>query len=187
MSTKTILGIISIAFAFSLFGAFIGVSIYKKGEKPRDIFQEYYDVENAVAVSPATLRKLIDEQDKNFLLIDLRSTEEYNIEHIVGAISIPAVTMNEVDLVAEFKKLPKDKQIIMHCYSAYCMLAREVGQVLAKEGIHAKELNIGWSEWKYYWGIWNPGEDPKNGLKYLEKGSGSTTTPPKCTSGQFGC
>lgn len=187
MSPKNIFIFFLLTFLTSFFSAYFALTIYKKSQVPKDYFREYYDSENAVAVSPATLRKLIDDQDKNFVLVDLRSSEEYNLEHIVGALSIPAVTMNEADIVAAFEKLPKDKQIIMHCYSAYCMLARQVGQVLAKYRINAKELNVGWSEWKYYWGIWNPGEDPKNGLKYLEKGTGSTTTPPKCTGGQFGC
>lgn len=187
MFTKTIIKILILNILVSSLVTYAGISIYKNNQPPKDYFKEYYDTENAVAVSPATLRKLIDDQDKNFVLVDLRSSNEYNSEHIIGAINIPAVNLDETGIVAEFKKIPKDKQIIMYCYSAYCMLARQVGQVLAKQNIQAKDLNIGWSEWKYYWGIWNPGEDPKAGLKYLEKGSGIKTVPNKCTTGPFGC
>ena len=154
----------------SLVGAVVGIKLYRKlAEKTTFGPLEYYSSENRMKVSPATLRKMIDEKDNNFVLVDLRSKEEYNQEHIIGAINIPAVTMNETEIVAAFEKLPKEKQIIVHCYSAYCMLGKQVGEVLAKKGIEVKDLNIGWSEWKYFWGIWNPGEEAKVGLKYLEK------------------
>ena len=189
MSKKIILGGIFFCFLIGSLGAIIGIKVYKKiWEKENNITKNYYDTENKVAVSPATLRKMIDDKKTDFVLVDLRSKEEYNAEHIIGAINIPAVTMNEDQIVSEFKKISIDKEIIVHCYSAYCMLGKQVGQVLANKGIYVKDLNIGWSEWKYYWGLWNPGEDPKVGLKYLEKGTGNTkTVPGVCTNGKFGC
>lgn len=191
---KKIFIVLLVNLLVAVIGGIAGVSIYKRIEAPKGLFKEFYDTENAVAISPSALRKYIDNQDKNYVLVDLRSSGEYNLEHIVGAINIPASSLDEKSVVSEFRKLPQDKQIIMYCYSAYCMLARQVGQVLSNEGIKAKDLNIGWSEWKYYWGIWNPGEDPKVGLKYLEIGTKTNpntninTTPDKCTTNsKFGC
>ena len=189
MANKIILGIVALCVFCGGIGAIAGIKIYRKVmEKQVNVTKDYYDTENLVAVSPATLRKMIDDKATNFVLVDLRSKEEYNAEHIIGAVNIPAVTMNETQIVEAFSKLSKNKEIIVHCYSAYCMLGKQVGQVLANHGINVKDLKIGWSEWKYYWGLWNPGEDPKVGLNYLEKGTGETkTVPGVCTNGKFGC
>lgn len=188
MVSKKIIALIILCFLVGFLGALSGVYAYLKFSlKPTNSTAEYYQTETENKVSPATLRKKIDDKDPNYILVDLRSEGEYKTEHMITAINIPAVTMNEEQLVAEFSKLPKDKEIIVHCYSAYCMLGREVGNVLAKRGIYVKDLNIGWSEWKYYWGIWNPGEDPKVGIKYIEKGVGGSAAPGVCTKGQFGC
>lgn len=189
MIKKIIFGTLVLCMLAGVLGAIVGIKIYRKvEEKKPSITKEYYDSENKVAVSPATLRKMIDEKDGSFILVDLRSKEEYNNEHIIGAINIPAVTMNEDEIISAFKKLPSEKTAIVHCYSAYCMLGKQVGQVLANQGIEVRDLNIGWSEWKYFWNLWNPGEDPKEGLKYIEKGTGNTKViPGVCTNGKFGC
>jgi rhodanese-related sulfurtransferase len=186
---KRIAILVFVAVFSGTMGSLVGINIYKKYFEVKTNFtKDYYDTENTVAISPATLRKMIDEKDTSYILVDLRSKEEYNAEHIVGAINVPAVTIDEKEILSSFKSLPKDKQIIVYCYSAYCMLGRQIGQVLANNGINVKDLNVGWSEWKYYWGLWNPGEDPKMGIKYLEKGVGDTiVVPGVCTKGKFGC
>lgn len=201
MSKKIILGAILLSLFAGTLGAVAGVKVYLKlTEKEVSITKEYYDSENKVAVSPATLKKLIDQKDTGFVLVDLRSKKEYLTEHIIGAVNVPASSMTEEEIVNAFKKFPKDKRIIVHCYSAYCTLGKQVGQVLANNGIEVQDLNIGWSEWKYYWGLWNPGANPKDGLKYLEKGEAKTlendetkngeeikTNSGVCTGGRFGC
>jgi rhodanese-related sulfurtransferase len=190
MNKKLIIVLLSLTLFICISSGAVGAIVYHKFfEKKPDMFKDFYDIENTVSVSPATLRKMIDGNDKGYTLIDLRSSNEYNVDHIVGAVNIPVVGMNENQMLAEFKKLPQDKKIIMYCYSAYCMLSRQAGQLLANNGIHAQHLNIGWSEWKYYWNLWNPEDSSKSGIKYIEKGNGiKTSTPPQCTSsGKFGC
>lgn len=180
----------------SLIGGVIGAFISQKFLIKENIFQNFYDVENALTLSPTNLKRMIDSKDSGYILVDLRSAPEYSQEHIMTAINIPASSLSKDQLVAEFKKLPKDKRIILYCYSAYCNLAKQVGQVLAHHHINATELNIGWSEWKYHWSLWNPGSDPKDGTMYLEKSSTSSVpSQPKSDSGvclpnaegAFGC
>src|SRR3989338_5612540 len=56
-----------------------------------DFIKNFYLTENYVHVSPHSLRKLMDGGDRHsFILVDLRSKEEYEKEHIIGAINIPA-------------------------------------------------------------------------------------------------
>lgn len=127
-----------------------------------DLIRDFYLTENAVHVSPHGLRRKMDKGDKSFVLVDLRSPQEYEKEHIVGAINIPAYkdpdtsVYEEVErIVAEFKQLPQDKEIIVYCYSIPCMTGRKIGKILAENGIFVKHLGIGWNEWRHFWQLWN--------------------------------
>lgn len=149
---------------------------------------EYYTIENAVTVSPHGLRKNIEAWKNQAIIVDLRSAEEYNEAHIKWAINIPAYrdkdnnAYDQVDrIVGDFKKLPKDKEVIVYCYSRACMTGRKVWKMLAKEGVYVKHLGIGWNEWRYDWNSWNhPHEwnitDP---MDYIE----GTTVPKKEKTG----
>src|SRR3989338_4398709 len=150
----------------ALISSLITVSILNN-QKPKtpsdnDLIKEFYDVENAVYVSPHSLRRQMDKGDKNYILVDLRSPQEYEKEHIISAINIPAYkdpntsAYEEKDrIIGEFKKLPQDKDIIVYCYSIPCMTGRKVGKMLSDNNIFVKHLGIGWNEWRYFWTMWN--------------------------------
>jgi len=127
-----------------------------------DLIRDYYLTETAVHVSPHHLRKAIGKGDDSFILVDLRSQEEYEEEHVIEAINIPAYkdpntsAYGDVErIVNEFKKLAKDKDIIVYCYSMPCMTGRKIGKLLAENEIYVQQLGIGWNEWKYFWELWN--------------------------------
>jgi rhodanese-related sulfurtransferase len=129
------------------------------------LIKEYYDVETAVNVSPHHIRKAMAKGDRSFILVDVRSQEEYEEEHIRGAVNIPAYKDRDHSdygaverIVAAFKTLQEEnphKDIIVYCYSIPCMTGRKVGKILADRDIFVKELNVGWNEWRYYWELWN--------------------------------
>lgn len=127
-----------------------------------ELVKDFYLTENAVHVSPHHIRKAMDKGDDSFILVDLRSQEEYEREHIIGAINIPAYKDPDTSaygdrerIVEEFSKLTKDKEIIVYCYSMPCMTGRKIGKLLAENGIYVKHLEIGWNEWRYFWNLWN--------------------------------
>ena len=107
---------------------------------------DFYATETAVGVSPADYTADLSKGILDGTLVDLRSTAEYNSGHLVTAISIPAVQMDKQQVLDAFAKLPKDKPIITYCYSEYCMLSRQVGDVLAQNGMYAKHFTAGWYE-----------------------------------------
>ncbi|MCC6639088.1 rhodanese-like domain-containing protein [Candidatus Falkowbacteria bacterium] len=184
-------------------GSSLGTAYFLKKDlaSKESLVAAFYATENAVSVSPHGLRGKMDKGDTSFILVDLRSQEEYEKEHIIGAINIPAYknktksAYDEVDrIVSSFKALPQDKEIIMYCYSIPCMTSRKVGDMLAKEGIYAKHLNIGWNEWRYFWNLWNH-EHEWNATKaedYIMKGK-EPGTPQirdydyKCGDGELSC
>lgn len=127
-----------------------------------ELLRDYYATETEVHVSPHGLRKAISKGYDDFIIVDVRSQEEYEKEHIIGAINIPAykdpdtTAYDDVErIVNEFKKLDMSKDIILYCYSGPCMTGRKVGKMLADEGIYVKQLGVGWNEWRYFWNLWN--------------------------------
>lgn len=54
-----------------------------------ELIKEFYDVETATHVSPHGMRKHLGE-DPNQIIVDLRSPEEYEEEHIITAVNVPA-------------------------------------------------------------------------------------------------
>ncbi|GAB0174550.1 MAG: hypothetical protein HHAS10_04290 [Candidatus Altimarinota bacterium] len=191
-----------IALLGAIFGA-AGFIIYNNST--HNPFLDYYTTENAVAVSPHDLRMEMDKGLNNTIIVDLRTHEEYKMEHIRGAINIPGVENSDKDskmqrerIISEFKKLPKDKRIIIHCYTHYCMLAKHVGLMLAEEGIQVHELNIGWNEWRNEWDLWNGEGTSKNidistylegsNVQYIKQNqSGSIDIKPCTKDGLTGC
>ena len=182
--------LIVVSLATGMLGAKYGISWYQNThvETANDRVKNYYNDEMTSIISPVDVRALIDKKDQNYVLVDLRTKAEYDSEHVITAINIPAVNLDESQLLAEFKMIPQSKKVIVYCYSASCTLGRQVGQFLANKGIYVRDMDIGWSEWRYYWGLWNPGEDPKAGDNYIIKGITNSPAPGGvCTQGKFGC
>lgn len=141
-------------------GSFIVLNTYHPSEEK--LREDFYLIENAVLVSPHGLRKKMAHGETSFVLVDLRSQDEYEREHIAGAISIPAYAdpntsaYDDVErIVNAFSELPKYKDVIVYCYSGPCMTGRKVGKMLAEHGIYVKHLGIGWNEWRHHWNTWN--------------------------------
>lgn len=188
----------------SLFWAFYMGYIPSPKKSSEDAIKDFYITENAVHTSPHSIRKAIQKWNNKAIIVDLRSAEEYNISHIVTAINIPAYknpdesAYDEVDrIVWAFRKLPKDREIIVYCYSTPCMTGRKIGKMLVEHGIFVKHLGIGWNEWKYSWKSWNHELewDVTKVEDYISSGtepgvfSGGTTNPftPCSADGNTGC
>ncbi len=159
--------IIILAVVFGIVvGSLVTVALFNVQERSQnEIVRDFYITENAVHVSPHSIRKSMDNGYDSFILVDLRSQEEYEREHIVGAVSIPAYSdpntsaYGDVErIVNSFKELKldnPDKDIVVYCYSMPCMTGRKIGLMLAEHDIYVKQLGIGWNEWRYYWNLWN--------------------------------
>lgn len=194
-----------ISFIFGLIGGVVAYTTLSFNAKPSndDLIKDFYLTENAVHVSPHSIRGQMDKGTGNFVLVDLRSAEEYSKEHIVGAVNIPAYkdpntsAYDEVErIVGSFQKLIKDNQnkdIIVYCYSTPCMTGRKIGKILAEHDIYVKHLGIGWNEWRYYWNLWNHDGERKTLVEnYIVKGNEPGTpkiqkTLSPCSPGELGC
>ena len=134
-------------------------------EDTEQLIANFYATETAVLVSPHGLRGKMDKGVDDFILVDVRSSEEYEEEHVIGAINIPAYTdrytsaYGDVErIVDSFRELEiqnPNKDLIVYCYSIPCMTGRKVGHMLAENDIYVRELGVGWNEWRYQWTSWN--------------------------------
>lgn len=166
-----------------------------------DLIKEFYDIENAAYVSPHSLRqKMSRGETDSFVLVDLRSPQEYEKEHVVTAVNIPAYkdpntsAYEETErIIGQFRALPNNKELIVYCYSMPCMTGRKIGKMLADNNIFVKHLGIGWNEWRYFWNLWNhDGETPTSVSDFIVSGKEpgtikSTELPSPCGEGDFGC
>ncbi len=188
--------------AGALAGGAVTFVLDLKSDSQEERIADFYATETAVLVSPHGLRGKMDKGDDDYILVDLRSAEEYEEEHIVGAINIPAYSDRHTSaygdverIVSSFRELGIEKEVIVYCYSIPCMTGRKVGNMLAENGIYVKELGIGWNEWRYYWTLWNhPHEwDTTNPEDYVVSGvePGTPTVREKREAcpikGGFGC
>jgi rhodanese-related sulfurtransferase len=151
-----------------LAGGITAFSVMELNEKDKtstgELIKEFYEAENAVHVSPHGLRKHMGE-DSNIVIVDLRSQEEYEEEHIITAVNVPAYRDRDHSdygaverIVSEFRTMltiNPGTEFIVYCYSTPCMTGRKVGLMLAEHGIYVKHLGIGWNEWRYHWDTWN--------------------------------
>lgn len=196
--------LLSITFVIALLAGSFGTYLVLEYNEPseEDLIEEFYMVENAVHVSPHSLRKKMDKGDDNYILVDLRSQEEYETEHIIGAINIPAYSDPDTSaygdverIVNAFSELAQDKDIIVYCYSMPCMTGRKIGLMLTEHGMYVKHLGIGWNEWRYFWTLWNHEHEWNETIveDYIWSGPEPGTPQLKtestaCTlSGEFGC
>lgn len=185
----------------------ITTTLLDRGKSIEERIKDFYATETAVMVSPHGLRKKMSHSDNSFILVDLRSQEEYEREHVAGALNVPAYkdpdtsAYGDVDRIVEsFRTIVAEnpnKDVIVYCYSIPCMTGRKVGNILAQHDIYVKELGVGWNEWRYYWDLWNHEHEwnKTNVLDYVASGpepgevkEGAKDDIGSCTlEGELGC
>ena len=183
-------------------GGLVAAAFLTLQNTPQERIQQFYLTENDVHVSPHSLRGKMDKGATDFILVDLRSQEEYEEKHIVGAINIPAYKDKDTSaygdverIVNAFKSLPSGKSIIVYCYSTPCMTGRKIGKMLAEQGIYVMHLGIGWNEWRYDWTAWNHEHEwaLTNATDYIRTGAqpgalNATNHTAACPiNNEFGC
>lgn len=100
------------------------------------------------SVEPIALEELMKrmEQDE-VLLVDVRPREEYEMAHILGAISIPIEELEQ-----HLASLPANKEIVAYCRGPYCFMSAQAVEILREKGLKASRLEEGISEWHHYIG-----------------------------------
>ena len=87
-----------------------GFPVWEEKEFPIVAGPDYTRKIETAKLSAADLKKLMDGNDKNFVIVDVRDETEYREGRIPGAINIPS----EVFAVKS-GVLPKEKKVIVYC------------------------------------------------------------------------
>jgi rhodanese-related sulfurtransferase len=85
---------------------------------------------------------------ESVLWVDARSADEYEAEHVPGAISLNLESWDEL-LPKFLDQWSPEKKVVVYCSAATCELSREVAERLRKSGITSVfVLKGGWEAWK---------------------------------------
>jgi len=82
------------------------------------------------------LKTLVDSNSQDIYILDIRSAEDYAKGHIKGAHNIPFKEVGK-----DLANLPKDKIIIVYCYTG--QTGGQTTAVLNMAGFNARSLNGG--------------------------------------------
>ncbi|NOQ36245.1 MAG: hypothetical protein GQ569_10165 [Methylococcaceae bacterium] len=98
--------------------------------------------DNSREISPEKLTRLLSKADK-ILLVDVRSVDEYQLEHISGAISIP---FNEIEQhIDKIKILSKNRRLITYCSTG--PRSFDALSTLERYDIEGSNLSGGFDAW----------------------------------------
>ena len=92
---------------------------------------------------PYDLKHALESNPGKVVVLDTRTPDAFQEEHIPGAINIP-----EAELDKRMKELPKNKDIVTYCWNITCHLATRVALKLAQKGYKVHELAGGIEGWK---------------------------------------
>jgi len=104
---------------------------------------KFFEEKLKFEIDPYSVRHIVDEKDKNHVIVDVRDSDTFKKGHVPTAVNVPAY---EVD--NHIKKLPKNKTLILYCYHVVCFAAPKVALKLAKKGYNVMEMVGGFDEWK---------------------------------------
>lgn len=100
--------------------------------------------EHIKSISMDHLKRMMDSGQK-YLLIDVRSRQDYDKEHIAGAKSIP---LDEIEKFS-WATVDPDQQIITYCDSFVCSSSTSAAKILARKGFkNIVDYKGGLREWK---------------------------------------
>jgi len=92
-------------------------------------------------VEGADLKKKVDAKDAGLYMIDIRAAADFALGHVPGAVNIPMATMG-----TKIDSLPKDKQLVLMCYSG--QTSGQTIAVLKMVGLNAVSLKGGYPTWE---------------------------------------
>lgn len=88
------------------------------------------------------LVRRLDGGPGDYLLLDVRGHGPFAEGHIQGARSVPVDSLEE-----HLEALPRDRELVVYCWTETCLLAAQAALRLSEAGFFVRELNTGWREW----------------------------------------
>lgn len=96
-------------------------------------------------MSVQQLKQLIDSKAKNYLLVDVRTPEEYKLSHIPGSVLVPLPDIEQGKGIDQIKSRLKGRQLLAYCTSGKRSARALV--LLEKAGIKGTKVQGGIKNW----------------------------------------
>lgn len=112
--------------------------------------QFYYDPINIVTYAD------------NATIVDIRSKESFETEHINTSVNIPVELdksgkiSNKKEILDSFSKLDHKRIIVIYGDNTYSLLVIKAAAFLNQKGIPVKVMTIGWNEFRHLTNFWLP-------------------------------
>lgn len=148
----------------------------------------YYKSEKST-IDPVMVKELIDLTEKDYVIVDIRSTTEYKWSHMKGAINMPVYedpnnvyqTQNKLNDVYKTinKKLSRKKLIIVYGYSPDSDITDKAYEFLKKNSLPVRVMSISWYDWLHNFAEWIPGIQTGgfDNSKYIEGNNNGILQP----------
>jgi len=120
----------------------IGANSLADSDEVQAVVEQYFErlPADSNRISGADLIDFIRFNKDGLYIVDIRDAKDYAISHIEGAINVPYREIGE-----QFKNFPKDKTIVVYCYSG--QNGGQVASLLNIAGYNVKSLSSGWGGW----------------------------------------
>jgi sulfur-carrier protein adenylyltransferase/sulfurtransferase len=92
------------------------------------------------------LKNLIDDQIHDFIIVDVRTPEEYQIARISDAINIPLADIQNGVGINQIKSLAKDQKLVLYCSAG--VRSTKALHLLNQAGVSGINLQGGIREWR---------------------------------------
>ena len=108
----------------------------------REVIGSYFNARDAL--EPVSRRELMRRlKDGLVTVLDVRPEDEFAAGHLPQAVNVPLRELRQ-----RLRDIPKDREIVAYCRSAFCVLAFEAVAMLRERGYKARRLEDGYPEWK---------------------------------------
>jgi rhodanese-related sulfurtransferase len=102
----------------------------------------YFEEKLAFTTGPVELGHMLESNENNITVVDVREAEDFAKGHVPGAINLPRGSWDNPS------GLSKDKTNIVYCYTQTCHLAANACVAFASRGFPVMELDGGFEAWK---------------------------------------
>lgn len=110
---------------------------------PRDA-SRHFASKLSVETDPSDVMLDLQRGQNGFIIVDVRSAEDFAECHVDGAISFPYRQINAETVT----RLPKDKLIVTYCWGPGCNASTKAALRLSSLGYRVKEMIGGIEYWK---------------------------------------
>ncbi len=110
---------------------------------PTQLVTDFFRAKAAAYLSPMSVKAMLDQEDKDVVLVDVRLPGPQLTWRIPGSVAIPVTAIRD-----RSRELPKDKMIVLYCWDTWCSLATTAALVLLEQGYRVEELYGGVAAWQ---------------------------------------